>query len=414
MHPTYGLKINGKLSFKSKNLTLSVNSMSIAVYSLGFGKELVTKYNKSCPGNLTKTDSGKYVVYSADKKDILNNECLKALGVGKREFGGGASFETHEPKGGVRSDELLQTSVDLTKNKNVTIYNYQWPLVRHDTRRCLTCAKIGLAQLKFPPKLYVRNATSLNGVWASIRCQKANRGYWTTRVDKFNGNKFDLAFYQMDHTQKRSPHRCQSPLLELRAVGTLRQIGNSVKVPGGVVYELYIKHSYLTAHHKLYEQIFNAAEKDTCGKNTWEVGKAQDVVPTKGCSMIQYTLPPKGKGIKVLIRTVQDENRKEMYLGYGEDRKTGPLKYDYMSQSCNTYPVEITTTPGPTDFTTVPTAEATPTTQREEIRTEEVVEPKIVVNENFNHRRPTSNAVSFNSVGQTILFCLLLLWQGLA
>jgi hypothetical protein len=411
MHPTYGLKINGKLNFKNKNLTFSINSLSIAVYNLGFDKELVTKYNKSCPGNLTKTETGKTFVYTTYKKDTLNNECLKALGVGKREFGGGASFETHKPIGGVRSDELLQTSVDLTKNKNITIYNYQWPLVRHNTRRCLTCAKIGLSNLKHPPKLYVRNATSLNGVWASVRCQRANRGYWTTRIDKFNGNKFDLAFYQMDHTQKISPHRCQSPLLELRAVGTLRQVGASVKVPGGVVYELYLKHAYLTPHHKLYEQIFNAAVKDTCGKDTWEVGKSQDVVPTKGCSMIQYTLPPDGEGVQILIRSVRDENRNEMYLGYGDDKKTGPLKYDYMTRSCNTYPVEITTTPAPTDFTTAPT-EATP--QADEVTTENVVEPKIWIKEQIRTAKPTSNAVSLACFAQTVLVGLLLYWQRIA
>ena len=409
VYPTYGLEINGKYNLKNKNLTFSINSLSFAVYNVGLEKEIVSKYNKSCPGNLTKSEAGKPAVYTANKKDISNDECLKALGVGKREFTGGASFETHHPLGGVRSDELLQTIVDLTKNKNNTKYGYQWPLVRHNTRRCLTCVKIALSQFKFPPQLYVRNSTSLDGVWASVRCQKSNRGFWTTRLDKFDGNKFDLAFYQMDHTQKVSPHRCQSPLLELRAVGTLRRVGRSLQVPGGVVYELYMQHAYLTPRHKLYEQILNAAPKDTCGKDSWDVGKTQDVVATGGCSMIRYKIPPKGTGIQILARTVHDENRNEMYFGYGVDTKTGPLQYDYMTQSCSTYPVEMTTTPGPT-YTTTVTTEATTTT--EEVVNTEVVEAEILVKNNES-KRPTSNAISLNAVVRTILAGLLLCWHAI-
>lgn len=410
MDPTYGLKMHGKFNFKNKNLTFSISSLSFAIYNSGFAKEIMSKYNKSCPGDLTITESGNPIVYSTERKDISNNECLKALGVGKREFGGGASFETLEPPGRARSDELLQTVVDLTKYKNSTIYRYQWPLVRHNKRRCLTCAKIALARFRFPPLLYVRNSTSLDGVWASVRCQKSNRGFWTTRIDKFDGNKFDLGFYQMDHTQQTSRHRCQSPLLEVHSVGTARRIGNSLKVPGGVVYQLYTEHAYLTPRHRLYEQVFNAADKDTCGKDVWEVGKTQDVMSTRGCASIGYEVPAKGIAIQLLIRSVNDENSKEMFLGIGLDTKSGPLSYFYMTQSCNTYPVEVTTTPGPTDITTIPT-EATTTPEEELGAVEDDDEVRIVIENIRADPSPTSDAVSLDGVVRTILVCLFVYLQ---
>lgn len=383
------------------------------MYTTKDKKEIQQKYNKSCSGNLTESDSGSLssavAVYTAYKKDFSNNECLKALGVEGREFAGGAAFETHEPPGGDRSDLLLQNVVDLTKSKTSIIYELQWPLVRHNTRMCLTCSRVGLARLKHPPKLYTRNATSLDGEWASARCQKLNRAFWTTKIDTINGNNFDFAFYQMDDTLKVSQYMCPRPFLEVHTVGTMRMIGNSLEVPGGVVYELYIEHVYMTPRNLLYEQVFNAAPKGTCGvQDEWEVGKTQDVVKTGGCSMIGYVLPPKGTAMQVLIRTLQDENRKEMYVGYGAPgKKAGPLGYDYVTQSCTTFPIEITTTPGPTYTTTVQTETST-TEPVEEIL--EVNEAPIVV-KNIRATEPSSGSGSSNNGGirTALVLCLLFL-----
>ncbi|XP_028410188.1 protein APCDD1-like [Dendronephthya gigantea] len=412
VHPTYGLKLQGKTNYIKKNLTLSITSLSIAVYTTKDKIEIEEKYNRSCSGNLTTSDSGTspdaVAVYSVYRKDISNNECLKSLGVEKREFASGAAFETHEPSGGDRSDLLLQTVVDLTKSKNSVVYQFQWPLVRHDTRMCLTCSRVGLARLKHPPKLYKRNATSLDGVWASVRCQKINRDFWTTKIDTFSGNDVDFAFYQMDHTLKLSPYMCQKPLLEVHTVGTIRLIGNSVEVPGGVVYELYVNHMYMTPRNRFYEQVFNTAAKGTCGvQGEWEVGKTQDVVKTGGCAMIGYVLP-KGTATQVLIRTLQDEKRKEMYVGFGgPGKKLGPLDYDQVAQSCETFPLEITTTPGPTYMTSTEQTETT--TEPVENNFDDNEAPIVIKNVRATEPPSSSGTLNDGSIRVALVLCLLFL-----
>ena len=408
---TYGLAIQGQYKFDSKhmNLTLGMTSLRIAIYNSGIEKEIITKYNQSCPGNLNKTKSEKPVVYTVTGRDIKSDACLHALGVGKREFSGGALFQSNTPPGKEKSVELLQTDVDLTKHKNITIYKQQWPLVRHSTANgCLTCSKIGLARFTHPPKLYVRNSTRLDGVWASARCYRIKRAFWSTRIDKFDGNKFDFRLYHMDHTTKRSSYKCHSPLLEIRSLGTFREIGNSLEVPGGVVYELHMTNAYLTPRDKMYEQVFNAAQKGTCGRNTWEVGKAQDVMETGGCSVLGITAK-KGSGSQILVRTVRDENRNEMYIGSGTgDKKTGPLLYEHVMQSCNTYPVNVPTTKGPTYSTTdIPTH--TSTIPEEDSEGEDT--PYVIIKGVTRDKKPTSKAVSLNGVTRTVFLCLLLYLQ---
>lgn len=409
MHPTYGLEIKGKYNFRNKILSLNLHSLSIAAYNSGTEREIIAKYNRSCPANYTKSTSRKTTVYTAHRKDLANKECLKALGVGKREFSFEASFETVHPEGG-KSDELFQTEVDLTRHvHNNTLYGYQWPLVRHNTPRCLTCARVGLSELTVPPRLYYRNATSINGAWASVRCLKENEGVWTVRYNIFDGNKFDFGIYQMDYTRKASPHRCERPLFELHAVGTFRLIGDSIKVPGGAVYELYQKHAFLTPRHRTFEQIFNAADKGTCGKNEWDVGRTQDVTSTGGCAVVGYDIPKSPNVYHVLIRTVRDEGRNEMYVGYETNTKSGPLSYSVMLQSCDTYPIKMTTTPGPTYTTTLATE---PTTQIDD----NSEESQILIREGpvQTVTTPTSNAVSCVALLPTLLVCLLLYLQTIA
>jgi hypothetical protein len=94
-----------------------------------------------------------------------------------------------------------------------------------------------------------------------------------------------------------------------------------------------------------------------------------------------------------------------MFLGIGLDTKSGPLSYFYMTQSCNTYPVEVTTTPGPTDSTTIPT-EATTTPEEELSIVEGDDEVRIVIENIRADPSPTSDAVSLDGVVRTILVCL--------
>ena len=405
IRPTYGIQLQGMFASKKGNVTFAMTSLRIAAYNSRMEKEILTKYNTSCPGNLSRAQSAKHVVYVLTRSDMRSDRCLHALGIGKREFTGGAMFQTNTPPGGAQSDELLQTDVDLTRDRNITTYRQQWPLVGLSTPKCLTCSRVGLAVLTSPPKLYTRNSTRLDGVWASVRCHRFKPAFWTTRMDKYEGNKFDSYYYHMDHTSERSIYKCHTPLLELRARGTLREVGNSVEVPGGIVYELYVQKAYLTPRVKTYEQAFNAAPRGTCGLRTWEVGKTQDIMATGGCAILQLFFK-KGSGSKILVRTVRDEKRKEMYFGSGMgDTKTGPLFYEHVMQSCNTYPVKMTTTKGPTYSTTDAPTQTSSTPEEDPTGIESV---HVEVHGIKQRPEPTSKAVSLNGVTRTVLVCLFL------
>lgn len=226
--------MQGKLKMKNSNLTLSLHSLSIAIYNSGFNNEILKKYNRSCRGDLTKSGDSKHITYLVDPKYLTNrdNECLKALGIGIWEFSSGVSLESHHPSKGGKLDELVQKNVNLKRGKkNRVWYSNQLPLVRLNQRTCLTCTKVGVSRFKLPPKLLPKNSTSLDGTWATSRCDKINTNYWTTRVNTFKGNKFIWIFYHMDATMK-TQNRCSKPLLEYRILGHLRKVGTSPEVPG--------------------------------------------------------------------------------------------------------------------------------------------------------------------------------------
>lgn len=402
VQPTYGVELKGNLVFKSKQLTFNITSLNIAMYTLETQTGIPAMYNRSCPGQMTKSDGGRYIVYKTDKSAFSNTACLNALGLDKREFID-AFFETLLP-GGTRKEELFQNSVDLRLSS--PRHTYQSPLVHLDIPRCITCVKVSRGNLKRPPKLYKRNSTSLNGVWGSVRCLKENRAFYTTRIDKFDGNKFESSFYQMDHSP---PQKCDSPYFELLTAGNFSKFGKSMEVPGGVIYKMTFNHAYLTPYTNAMTNFLNLGLKGTCGKEVWETGKTQDLLPTKGCTSLKFSIYA-GMAALVLIRTVHDENRNEMYFGLHEnkrDKKRGPLQYDYITQDCSTFPIEMTTTPGPTQTTTVQTTPGT----SEEQTIEDKEEEELIVN-NIRDAKPTNKAASTKSVIATVVTCLLLYLQA--
>ena len=405
LHATYGLEMHG-VTFhrtpKTQKFTLNITSVKIAIYSAGIKNEITTKYNNSCPGFLTMTSGWRPpVVYTADNRVYSNEECLKALGVDPREFQD-AFFETHKPSGTNAMYELLQNSAYLRK-LGKPYETFQWPLVSRKSQVCLTCAKTSMARLTHPPKLYTRNATSLDGTWASFRCNRKGLAFYLARIDKFDGNTFESTVYQMDHT---GPEKCDSAIFGIYTTGSLRKVGNSIEVPGGVVYQMSIKTAHLTPLTRAITSIFNVGV-GSCGLETWEKGKTQDLIPTNGCSVIGYSISVNTPEL-ILMRTVHDENRNELYIGtgnLGQSKKSGPVEYSYILQDCSTFPVQMTTTPGPTETTTVKTQDSSPD-DREEVANEEDV---VNVIEDV---KPTSSATSLDILLGTILACLLLSRQA--
>lgn len=400
--PTYGLEMQGELTTKGQGIKFNFSTVKVAIYGQDYDKSFQKIYNRSCPGYLkpavlTNTNTR---VYHVDKSVATQLDCLKLLGLGPEEFRN-AFFKSYSSKRG-KVQELLLRSVNLRRSKersgasnpnSASNYQLQWPLRKHDSLKCLTCAKVGLGKLKYPPKLSSRNSTSLEGAWGSAYCHY-EAGVYISRFDSFAGNTFETTTFVSP-----SP-LCQKPSFGLRTTGTLRKVGNSAEVPGGVVYEMAVQHAFLTVYTKYYSSVLNLP--GNCGKNTWEIGKTQDLVPTKGCDKIGYVLGPPEL---VLIRTVRDENRDEMYFGidpYGKRPKDGPVSYNYISKGCSNFPFAVTTLS--------PTVETT---------TEQFVFPRTDVIfyqfkttsettvEVLESNQPRSSSPSLREVVNSILACLL-------
>lgn len=362
--PVYGLKMQGQFTTrKNTGITFNFTRVKIAMYRKDV--DTLKSFNRSCPDN-TKLSSKNTGIYRLGSTAQAQRECLKAIGLYPDEFSE-AFFQTHLINN-VKTEEFIQKYKDLRKQHPSAPISRQWPLWRFKTSKCLTCLKVGFGNLKTPPKLYTRNASSVDGIWGTPHCRMESSGLYTSRFLKFVGNTFESSVFALDGP------KCQKAKYELRRTGTLREVGDSAEVPGGAVYEVMIKKAFLTPYSTPMTTFFNF-NPGKCGKEKWEVGKTQDVMVTKGCPIIGYTAGPPEL---VLIRAVRDEDRRELYFGMQGFNdigagKGGPLDYDIVSRDCSNFPIVIPTIPPTERVTTTPFASPTTDEIHQSVKTDLVL-----------------------------------------
>lgn len=392
--PAYGVKLEGNVAAKSHNITFNFSTVKIATYRQDVDKTFHMIYNRSCPGHTRTANAANPIVYDVDKSVSGRRECLKAFGIGHEEFSN-AFIQSHTLKEGKVEGMLLRTVnlgrniVRSTSSVNKAPVTYQWALRRHDFPACLTCTKVGMANLRNPPKLLARNSSSVDGAWGSAHCHQADNKVYTSRFDKFVGNTFESSVFASFSSF------CEVPSFELRTLGTLQRVSHSVEVPGGVVYKMTVTQAYLTCYTNNLARVLNMGN---CGKDTWAAGKTQDLMPTKGCDVVGYQL---GAPELVLIRAVRDEKRNELYLGidpYGKRHLSGPVDYNYVSQDCTSFPVGVATPSPRVEVTTAP--DLTWPTRR---NTRRIEEESMLIKRNLGTITPSGGAPRSSTTPKSLL-----------
>ncbi|GFN94835.1 adenomatosis polyposis coli down-regulated 1 [Plakobranchus ocellatus] len=198
--------------------------------------------------------------------------------------------------------------------------SFQTSLKDARTPGCGVCSRIANSSPMYPPRLSTHTGTllSLEGEWASTRCESRQYGMFLTRRLRFLPD--DVTWqgrYDYYHDAL-----CQHPSFSLDAKGSYSGGSDSKLIPRAKDYSFRVTKLKVTPHDGRTADSMNHYSGQGCGKaHAWVAGQEQDVTWTGGCVTLGIRLPNMERDI---MRMEVSHRKLHLYVGQRLiDRKPG-------------------------------------------------------------------------------------------